>query len=75
MSSPNKLETSRERLARNLRNWRAKRAMTQETLSEKAGLSRQFISEIENGATNATIDNLDKLSAVLKIDISDLLLP
>jgi len=49
--------------------------MSQETLSEKAGLSRVYISRVENCVDTVSLDNIEKLAEVLKIDILDLLLP
>lgn len=75
MSSPHKFQTARERFARNLRDWRVKRGMSQEALSESAGLSRVYISRVENCVDTVSLDNIEKLAEALKIDLIDLLLP
>ncbi|MDI3294364.1 helix-turn-helix transcriptional regulator [Janthinobacterium tructae] len=73
MSSPSTVKTARERLARNLRAWRAKRGMSQDVLAEHSGLSRVFLSRIEGALETVSLDNIEKLADVLKIDILDLL--
>ena len=48
--------------------------MTQETLAAHAGLSRVYISRIENCVDTVSLDNMEKMAAALKIDVVDLLL-
>lgn len=74
MSSPPKSPTARERLARNLRNWRAKRGVTQDILAAQTGLSRVYISRVEGCIDTMSLDNIEKLAEALKIDIVDLIL-
>lgn len=62
-------------MARNLRDWRVKRGMSQEALSEKAGLTRVFIARVETCADTVSLDNIEKLAEALKVDLIDLLLP
>lgn len=73
MSTPYTVKTARERLARNLKDWRAKRGLSQEVLAEHSGLSRVFLSRIEGALETVSLDNIEKLAEVLKIDIVDLL--
>jgi transcriptional regulator with XRE-family HTH domain len=73
MSIPSTTETARQRFARNLRNWREARGLSQQILAEKADLSRQYISKVENSSASISIDTMEKLSVVLAIDIADLL--
>ena len=75
MSNPVNFQSARQRLARNLKEWRMKRGMSQDILSSTAGLSRVHISRIENSLDTVSVDNLEKLAAALRIDIVDLLLP
>lgn len=51
---------------------RARRAMSQETLSGLAGISRSHLAMIENGHKTARIDTLWYLAAALGIRLSDL---
>ena len=73
MSSPYTVKTARERLARNLKDWRVKRGMSQDVLAEHSGLSRVFLSRLEGALETVSLDNIEKLADVLKIDILDLL--
>jgi transcriptional regulator with XRE-family HTH domain len=73
MSSPTKHQTARERVARNVKLWRKQRGFSQQTLSKEVGLSRTYLSRIENGVETVSVDNLEKLAIVLKVDIVDLL--
>ena len=74
MSMSHPTEDARERFARNLRTWRAKRGFSQQYLAEHAGLSRVYVSKVENSAASVSIDTMEKLAAVLEIDIADLVL-
>ena len=57
-----------------LKELRYQRDMTQEELSRKAKVSRQTISNIENGEpVNTTTDTLRKLANALGCKISDIL--
>ena len=73
MSSPYTVKTARERLARNLKDWRVKRGMSQDVLAEHSGLSRVFLSRLEGALETVSLDNIEKLADVLRIDILDLL--
>lgn len=75
MSAPYKLESVRERFARNLKNWRSKRGISQELLAEQVGLSRGFLSRVETSDETLSLDNASELARALRVDIADLLLP
>ena len=55
-----------------LQQWRRHRALTQQQLAERAGLSHSTISRLESGQTNLTRCAAALLAAALLIDISDL---
>jgi len=55
-------------VARNLRLHRQACQLTQEELAHQAGLYRNYIGMIEREKNSPTIDTLDKLARVLKID-------
>ena len=63
----------RARLAWNLRSLRAERGLSQETLAVDAGVAAPYVSGIERGLVNPTIDVLDRLAAALGIEIDRLL--
>lgn len=59
---------SRETLARNLRFYRVKKGLSQEGLSFSAGIDRTYVSGIERGQRNPTLDVLDDLAAALDLE-------
>ena len=73
MSMLLKHENARERFARNLRSWRAKRGFSQQLLAENAGLSRVYISKVENCLASVSIDVMERIAIVLGVDISELI--
>lgn len=52
---------------------REKKGLTQEKLAEKTGLSKGFISDVENGKTDISSDNLLKVADVLNANLDYLL--
>jgi transcriptional regulator with XRE-family HTH domain len=63
----------RARLAWNLRQLRTARELSQEALAVDAGVAAPYISGIERGTVNPTIDVLDKLATALDVEIVALL--
>jgi transcriptional regulator with XRE-family HTH domain len=55
-----------------LRALRERMGVSQETLAEKAGLDRTYISSIERGKRNVSLENIARLSTALKVEIKDL---
>lgn len=45
--------------------------ISQEALAERAGLHRTYVADIERGARNLAIENIEKLAMALEISISD----
>jgi len=64
--------SSRQLLSGNLIFERARAGLSQSGLAEAAGLSRQTISEIERGATNPSLEIIDRIAAALQISIDRL---
>ena len=54
---------------------RAKRHLTQEQLAEAAGISKKYVSGIENGKNNLSYNVLCKLVSVLQIPVESLFYP
>ena len=67
--------TTKTRLAfaRNLRRERQARDISQEALAELAGLHRTYVSSVERGERNISIDNIERLARALKIQPEALL--
>ncbi|WP_106351674.1 MULTISPECIES: helix-turn-helix transcriptional regulator [Burkholderiaceae] len=58
----------RQRLAKNLRRQRQERKISQEKLSDRCGFHRSYISQVERGVTNITIDNVQRIAEALETD-------
>ena len=56
----------------NLRRLRQAKGFSQEELYAASGVSQQFISEIENGSRNPTIETLAILAQALQASVADL---
>ena len=65
----------RKRLSANVKAGRERLGYTQEKIAEIAGLSTQTISDIEGCRTWVSEKTLFRLAEVLKVDISQLLIP
>lgn len=61
------------KLGASLRRLRMKRGWSQDVLSDKSGLHRAHIGEIERGETNVTLQTLKTLADTLSVRITDLL--
>lgn len=49
--------------------------ISQEELAELSGLHRTYVSSVERGIKNISIDNMEKLANALGVDIRELLTP
>ena len=63
----------RARVAWNLRRIRVERGLSQEALAVDADVDRTYVSGIERGSFNPTVDLLDRFARALAIDVADLL--
>ena len=59
--------------AEKLRKERLTRGLSQEGLAELCGLHRTYVSSVERGERNISIDNMERLAEALGIKITDLL--
>lgn len=57
-----------------IRNCRKSSGLSQEALATDAGLDRSYMGGVERGEHNLTLMNLCKISDVLKVKPSDLLM-
>jgi CheY-like chemotaxis protein len=55
-----------------IRNQRIRLQLSQEELGELAGLHRTYISDVERGARNLSLEAIDRLASALKLSISTL---
>jgi transcriptional regulator with XRE-family HTH domain len=62
----------RELVGKRLKSIRAARKLTQETLAEKANLHSKYISSLECGRENPTLDVFLKLSEALDVELTDI---
>ena len=56
----------------NVRKYRIKQNLSQEELTEKAGLHRTYIGSVERGERNITINAMEKICIALEMSIIDL---
>lgn len=75
MKKPNQPLSAREVFARNLRRARRLKEMPQEELALRANLSRSYVSEVERGNRNVSIDNMSVLSQAVGVTLRDLVDP
>ena len=61
------------RFGARLRAARLRRGLSQEKLSEKAGLHRTFVGLTERGEPNVTLTTITKLAIALETEMSDLM--
>lgn len=59
-------------IADNIRQYRAKLRITQETLAEKAQISHQYVYKLENERLNPSVDYLLKIAEALDVTLNDL---
>lgn len=61
------------RVGERIRKARTSRKMTVSALGEASGLSKGFISQVESGRSNPSIDSLGRIAGALGLGLSDLL--
>ncbi|MEK7093856.1 MAG: helix-turn-helix transcriptional regulator [Patescibacteria group bacterium] len=61
------------KLGLNLKKIRTKKGISQGDIARDLGLSRGFISTIENGKTNPTLSTIAKLAKALGVKVGELL--
>jgi transcriptional regulator with XRE-family HTH domain len=62
----------RERFGYAVRLRREELGLTQEDLSERAGIHRTYLSDLERGTRNVSLINIDRLAAALELPASEL---
>jgi len=62
-----------ETFGRNVRQARKEKGWTQEQLAFEAGVKRAYLSEVENGQRNVSLDIVEKLAKALDVEASTLM--
>ena len=75
MAKTPKTLPAREVSARNVRRARRLKDMSQEELANQAGVGRAWLSGVESGGRNITIDNMALLAQALNVPLRDLVDP
>lgn len=57
----------REILARNIRLLRAEKGLSQEALAFDSGINRTYVSDVERGIRNISLDNISRLAKALGV--------
>ena len=58
-----------KRFGEAVRHWRNQRRLSQEQLAQRAGVHRTYVSDIERGMRNVSLQNIEKLARALEIPI------
>lgn len=66
-------ESARQIFARNLRQKRVEKKLSQESLAAICGLHRTYIGSVERGERNISIDNMAKIALALDCSLKDLI--
>ena len=66
---------SRDLVAWNLRKLRVAKGFSQEGLALEAGIARTYVSRLERGLENPTVDMLDRLARALSVRQTAFFLP
>ena len=69
----NKFDEARATLSANIKALRRKHGIAQERLGLEAGVDRTFISKIERGIGNPTLEILVKISERLEVPVDELI--
>ena len=67
------MKSEAKRLGENLKRIRTEKDITQSDIAKSLGVSRGFVSNIENGKTNPTLATIAKVAEVLGVSSSELL--
>lgn len=61
-----------EKFGKNVKKYRLDAKISQEKLAELCDLHRTYISDVERGKRSISLNNIEKISLALKINIKDL---
>jgi len=66
------MKSESAKLGKNLKRIRTEKGITQGDIVRTLGVSRSFVSNIENGKTNPTLSTISKLAKAVGVSIKDL---
>lgn len=61
----------KEKVGQRVRGLRGEKGISQEALANKAEIDRTYVTDVENGRRNISIQNLEKLVNALEISFKD----
>ena len=61
------------RFGNRLRELRQAKGVSQEALADLAGLHRTYVSSVERGERNISLQNIDRLAAALEVSLAELM--
>lgn len=64
--------TIQEKVGKAIIKLRKERGLSQETFAYESGIDRRYMSDIENGKRNISLDILERIAAKLQLPISGL---
>lgn len=56
-------------LGKSIKHFRKSRGITQEELCSKAEISTTFLSQIENGKNNPSVETMEKIADILRVPV------
>ncbi|RHO87126.1 XRE family transcriptional regulator [Ruminococcus sp. AF41-9] len=62
----------RIKFGRTLRRLRKNQGVSQEAFADKCDLHRTYVSDVERGERNISLENIEKIAKVLNVKISEL---
>jgi len=66
------MSTLRSKFGERLKDIRQARGFTQEELAESLNMSVEFVSLLERGVNGPSFDTLEKLAAILQVEVKEL---
>ena len=67
------MKSESEKLGRNLKRIRTEKGITQGDIAKSLGVSRGFVSNLENGKTNPTLATITRLANAVGVTTDELL--
>ncbi|HEY8390662.1 MAG TPA: helix-turn-helix transcriptional regulator [Clostridia bacterium] len=66
------IEKNKKYLGQIIRNKRKEKKFTQKYLAKQIGLSRNYLSDIENGRYMPSVETLIRIASILELDLNSL---